>query len=62
MDEDLHVYFIEANSNPAIKPNNEQKEIVFKKMLFSMYEIEFGFLRSRLKRVVDFVNRVDLDA
>mmetsp|Transcript_22230 Transcript_22230/g.19066 ORF Transcript_22230/g.19066 Transcript_22230/m.19066 type:complete len:130 (+) Transcript_22230:1122-1511(+) len=61
MDDDLNVYFIEANSGPGLNPNNEEKDRVFRSMLYGMFEIEFGLLRSRIKRIVNFVNRVDAE-
>mmetsp|Transcript_25435 Transcript_25435/g.22444 ORF Transcript_25435/g.22444 Transcript_25435/m.22444 type:complete len:116 (+) Transcript_25435:142-489(+) len=62
MDDNLNVYFIEANAGPGLNPNNDEKDRVFRNMLFGMYDIEFALLRSRIKRVVNFVNRVDADA
>jgi len=59
MDEKLNLYFVEANTDPKLEPNNEKKAETFKKLLNGIFDIQLGYLRSRLKRVIQFVNKIE---
>lgn len=56
LDDNLNLWFIEANSGPAIKglPDYLVKFIV--DMLHNHFKIEYGLFRSRMKRVIQYVN------
>jgi len=58
LDENLKLWFIECNAGPQMKRTNPEKEKMLKKMLMDHFEIMFGYLRSRAKRTVQFVNRI----
>ena len=59
LDDDLNLWFIEANSGPVLKGTNKEKEILVTKMLKDMFEIVSSYLRSRLKRIIKYVNWLD---
>ena len=56
LDENLNLWFIEANSGPAIQglPDYLVKFIVT--MLHDHFKIQYGLFRSRIKRVIQYVN------
>lgn len=56
LDENLNLWFIEANCGPVLKGTNPEKEQLVGKMLRDMYEIIASYLRSRLKRVIKYIN------
>ena len=56
LDEDLNLWFIECNSGPAIQGSNEEKTTFLKKMLTELFEVVHNLLKSRMKRVVKYVN------
>jgi len=58
LDKNLKLWFIEANIKPALIGTNDEKEEFFIKMLQDHYEIMYGYLRSRMKRVVSFLNQL----
>lgn len=56
LDQDLNLWFIECNTGPVLKATNREKGQIMKTMLKDMFEIVNAQLRSRLKRVIGFVN------
>lgn len=56
LDQDLNLWFIECNSGPALKASNKEKEVFLLSMMRDQYEITTGLLRSRIKRVIKYVN------
>ena len=58
LDEDLNLWFIETNPGPAIEEATPHSRELFKKMFLSQYEIVIGLLRSRMKRVNQYVNNI----
>jgi hypothetical protein len=58
LDKDLNMWFIECNSDPSYSFPGRPKAARNTKMLIDHFEIIFGYLRSRLKRVMAFVNGV----
>ena len=56
LDTNLNLWFIEANAGPAFKGYSEPMEKFIVKMLKDHFEIVFGLMRSRMKRVVGYVN------
>jgi len=58
LDEDLKLWFIEANIKPALMGTTPEKTTFMTKMLKDHFEIIYGLLRSRMKRVVKFVNKL----
>ncbi len=61
LDANLNLWFIEANASPALEGfSNEMKDHVTN-MLKDHYEIIYGLLRSRMKRVIVFVNNLSFN-
>ena len=58
MDENLGLWFIEANNMPLIRGFTKDSVILINGMLKSMFEIEFGLLKSRMKRVILYINQL----
>ena len=58
LDEDLNLWFIEANAGPAFKGYSRPMEKFIVKMLRDHFEIVHGLLKSRMKRVVEYVNEL----
>ena len=56
LDENLNLWFIESNSAPMLVGGSEEKERFVTKMLKDQSEIITGLLRSRMKRVISYVN------
>ena len=55
LDDSLNLWFIECNSSPQLIGTNQLKTDVLTKMLKDMFEIQYGLLRSRMKRVHKFM-------
>jgi hypothetical protein len=58
LDKDLKLWFIEANGGPALPKYIPAVHTVMTSMLRGQYEIVLGLLRSRMKRVINYVNSV----
>ena len=58
MDDNLTLWFNEANYNIAQVTGNAEKDAFLTKMLKDHYEVVFGLLKSRMKRTVGYVNRL----
>jgi len=56
LDENLNLWFIEANSSPALHGYSIPMEKFIVKMLHDHFEVVMSLLRSRMKRVIDYVN------
>ena len=56
LDDDLNLWFIEANVGPELKGSPKQKEMLVSRMVYDLFEITTSFLKSRLKRIVKYVN------
>ena len=58
LDEDLNLWFIEANSSPVFDGYSQPMEKIITKMLKNHFEVIHSLLRSRMMRVTKFVNRI----
>jgi len=58
LDTDLNLWFLEANSGPAIGGYSVPMEKFIVKMVQDHFEIAYGILKSRMKRVLNYVNRM----
>jgi len=58
LDENLNLWFIEANSRPAIEGITAFSKELFTQLYWDQYEIVFAVLRSRMKRVYEYVNKM----
>ena len=56
LDEDLNLWFIEANIGPELKGTPKEKEILVTRMIYDMLEILTSQLKSRLKRAIKYIN------
>lgn len=56
LDDNLNLWFIECNIGPVIKASSEEKGEFLKKMFKDAFEIVTAQLRSRMKRVIKFIN------
>jgi len=57
MDDDLNVWFLEANSSPTLSGEGERGDFITN-MILDHFEVVFSILRSRMKRVVTFINQI----
>lgn len=55
MDDQLGVWFLEANSFPQV---DGVKDDLITRMLEDLFEIEYGFYRSRMKRVMEVLKKM----
>lgn len=62
LDDKLNLWFIECNSSPQLIGTNERKTEMISRMLRDMFEIEYGLLRSRMKRVHQLMSTYHKDA
>jgi hypothetical protein len=58
LDSSLDMWFIECNSDPSYSFPGRPKAERNTKMLIDHFEIMFGYLRSRMKRQLAFVNQI----
>jgi len=58
LDSNLNLWFIECNSGPVLSGATEEKGKFVSKMLTDQYEIVYGMLKSRTKRIIEFVNSI----
>jgi len=58
LDEELNLFFIECNSGPVLEGTSKEKEHFISKMLLDHLDIMFGYLRSRTKRIVQYINQL----
>jgi len=62
LDEDLKLWFIECNSSPQLIGTNEYKTNFLVKMLEDLFEIQYSFYRSRMKRVLKLIKKMNQQA
>ena len=56
IDDNLKLWFIEANTKPAIKGPTPVRKLFIETMVRDMFDLMFAYLRSRMKRVILYVN------
>ena len=59
LDDDLNLWFIEANVGPELKEKPKEKETLVTTMILDMFEIVHAQLKSRLKRTIKYINWLD---
>jgi len=59
LDENLGVWFIEANAMPLIDGFTDSTTKKLNQIMVDVFEIVYGLLRSRMKRVVEYVNKLN---
>jgi len=58
MDENLNLWFIDANSMPSLQGWTPDRVQFFNRMLSETFEIVSGLLKSRAKRIVGYINEL----
>lgn len=56
LDQKLNLWLIECNAIPAMSGTTPEKEDLMNQMLKDMFEIQYAYLRSRIKRTHEFIN------
>jgi len=59
LDEELNLWFIECNSSPQLIGTNEYKTNFLIKMLEDVFEIQYSYYRSRMKRALRLIKRMN---
>jgi tubulin polyglutamylase TTLL1 len=57
LDNDLNLWFIECNASPQLIGTSDKKKKFLSDMLTDMFDIQFAYLRSRMKRVHEFMKK-----
>mmetsp|Transcript_81890 Transcript_81890/g.95647 ORF Transcript_81890/g.95647 Transcript_81890/m.95647 type:complete len:576 (-) Transcript_81890:143-1870(-) len=58
LDEKLNLWFIECNASPQLIGTNPKKTEFLSKMLSDLFHIQYAYLRSRMKRVHQFMAKL----
>ena len=58
LDNKLKLSLIEINTQLTTKESSKEEQVFIEKMIDDQYEILFSYLRSRLQRVIAFVNEI----
>jgi len=58
LDDNLNLWFIECNSGPVLSGSSEEKEKFVTKMLADHFEIVSSLMKSRMKRVINYINQL----
>jgi len=58
MDADLGLWFIESNTMPLITGFTKGSTVLMNQMLTDTFEIVMGLTRSRMKRVIEYINKL----
>lgn len=58
LDKNLTLWFVKADATPLLQGFSDDSTRLFDKMLTDTFEITIGLLRSRMKRVVNYVNQI----
>lgn len=58
LDEKMNLWFIECNSSPSLTPTYPETEIFIRKHMEDLLDITIGLTRSRVKRIIQYVNKL----
>lgn len=61
LDENLNLWYLETNASPVLSSTNKEKAKALRKMMVDMFEIVHTYLKSRVKRLIDYINWLSLD-
>jgi tubulin polyglutamylase TTLL1 len=56
LDDNLNLWFIECNASPQLIGTSDEKTKFLVRMLTDMFEIQYAYLRSRFKRIQEFMS------
>jgi hypothetical protein len=59
LDDELNLWFIECNSSPQLIGTNPYKTQFLTKMLKDLFEIQYSFYRSRMKRILKVIQEMN---
>lgn len=59
IDENMDIWFIECNPSPQMVGTSERKTNFLVQMAKDLFEIQYAYLRSRMKRVQSFINEME---
>ena len=62
LDTNLKVWLIEINTTPSLDAPSLDREKILVKMLEDMFDLMYRYLRSRMKRVIKYINNLTKDA
>jgi len=62
LDDELNLWFIECNASPQLIGTNDMKTKFLVQMLKDLFEIQYGLYRSRMKRVLSVIKKMNADA
>jgi hypothetical protein len=62
LDDQLNLWFIECNASPQLIGTNEMKTAFLVRMLKDLFEIQYNLYRSRMKRVLAVIKKMNADA
>lgn len=62
MDEDLNIWFIESNPSPQMVGTSVRKTDFLVQMAKDLFELQYAYLRSRMKRVFKFMSEMEAKA
>lgn len=57
LDDDLNLWFIEANGSPQLIGTNPTKEKLMVDTLSDMFRIQYAYLRSKSKRMLEVIHK-----
>ena len=57
LDENLQLWFLEANGSPQLIGTSDKKQKLMQETLVDLFEIQYAYLRSRLKRIFAVVSK-----
>ena len=58
LDNNLKAWLIEINTNPVLHVSSSTGQKFLVKMLEEMFDLMYAYLRSRMKRVIQFINKI----
>jgi len=58
LDDELNIWFIEANVNPDLEDYPQEIDNTLKNLLKNTLEVQFGLLRSRTRRIINYINEL----
>jgi len=62
LDDELNLWFIECNASPQLIGTNELKTKFLVTMLRDLFEIQYGLYRSRMRRLLTVIKKMNIDA
>jgi len=61
LDDKMNLWFIESNPTPHLGGNTLAKNKIYYKLLRNLFEVQYAYYRSRMKRILDVITRMRLE-